>query len=142
VQEKLVLSGVGGDKQKVEAMVEELDIQDMLIFTGFVSDEERDCLYENCQMFLFPSIFEGFGMPPIEAMRRGKNVVMTEKSCLLEVTEGKAVYVKEPMNVDEWLEKIELAQTKEAKVEPFDAYDLENIVSQYMEVFCKLCELK
>ena len=43
---------------------------------------------------------------------------------------------------NEWLEKIELAQTREAKAEPFDAYDLENIVSQYMEVFCKLRELK
>ncbi len=138
VQEKLVLSGVG-DLSKVESIIEELDIKDMILFTGFVSDAERDCLYENCKLFLFPSIFEGFGMPPIEAMRKGKNVVMTEKSCLLEVTEGKATYVKDPMNVEEWLEKIELAQNKEARVEAFEAYALENVVLQYVEVFRRLC---
>ena len=42
-------------------MVEKLGIGDMVIDTGFVSDKERDCLYENCKMFLFPSVF---AIPP------------------------------------------------------------------------------
>lgn len=45
-----------------------------------------------------------------EAMRKGKNVAMTRKSCLEEVTEGKAVYADEPTDVAEWMQKIRTAE--------------------------------
>lgn len=134
-QRKLVISGVGGNKERFEELVKEYDIEDVVVQTGFVSNAERDCLYEHCKLFLFPSIFEGFGMPPIEAMRKGKNVVMTRKSCLEEVTEGKAVYVDEPMDVEDWLVKIRQAEEKPDKSEPFEQYDLDHITSQYVKVF-------
>lgn len=137
LEEKLVLSGVGGDRQEILAMVQELGIQDMVIFTGFISDEERDCLYENCKLFLFPSVFEGFGMPPVEAMRKGKNVIMTERTCLKEVTEGRAVYVRDPFDVKEWCEKIEETEQKPTVVQRFEQYELENVVKQYVEALAE-----
>ena len=137
---KLVLSGVGGEEQKVRTALRELQIEDRVVLTGFVSNEERDCLYENCKLFLFPSIFEGFGMPPIEAMRKGKKVVMTDKTCLKEVTEGKAVYVEDPYDVEEWLEKIEEAQNTPGVTERFEKYELRNIVNEYMETYERLLD--
>ncbi len=128
----LVISGVGGDKEKFIARVKALGIEEYVIDTGFVSNEERDCLYEHCGLFLFPSVFEGFGMPPVEAMRKGKIVVTTRLSCLEEVTESKAIYVDDAYDVKEWLEKIELAKQKEGKKEAFEKYELENIIRQYM----------
>lgn len=133
-QEKLVLSGVGSGQGEMQAMLKELDIEDLVILTGFVQEEERDCLYENCKLFLFPSIFEGFGMPPIEAMRKGKRVVMTRKSCLEEVTEGKAVYVNDPLNVEEWIERMEWAARQPEQVEPFEKYALEYASKAYLKV--------
>ena len=135
----LVISGVGGRNAEFEEKVSALKVQDVVVNTGFVSDEERDCLYENCRLFLFPSVFEGFGMPPIEAMRRGKRVVMTRESCLEEVTEGKAVYVDAPYDVNEWSRKIDQALQMETEVQPFERYNLKNTVIEYVEVLYRAC---
>lgn len=130
----LVLSGVGGDSAAFEKAVKENGIEDLVINTGFVTNQERDCLYENCRLFLFPSVFEGFGMPPIEAMRRGKRVVMTRKSCLEEVTQGKAVYVEDPYDAEEWAEKIDDALLLPGQSEAFEEYSLEKVVEKYVSV--------
>lgn len=132
---KLVISGVGGKGELICSAMSKYDIEELVVLTGYISNDERDCLYENCQLFLFPSVFEGFGMPPIEAMRKGKTVVMTEKSCLKEVTEGKAIYVEKPMDDDEWIEKIQYAQKIPAHTEKFEQYKLENIIKEYLNVF-------
>lgn len=133
-QKKLVISGVGGREEQVKKIIKELHIEEKIVLTGYVSNEERDCLYENCRLFLFPSVFEGFGMPPIEAMRKGKHVVMTRKTCLEEVTQKKAVYVDDPYSVEEWREKIIFAETLPEKKTAFKEYDMPAIINQYINV--------
>lgn len=133
---KLVISGVGNQQEAFDRMLAEQgleEIRDRIVLTGFVPDEERDCLYENCKLFLFPSVFEGFGLPPIEAMRKGKRVVMTRETCLEEVTEGKAVYVDNPTDAAEWARKIKEAEKLPEKFEKFERYQLLQIVRQYVE---------
>lgn len=134
-EEKLVLSGVGDQSGALGELLKENDLLDRVKLTGFVSDEERDSLYEHCRLFLFPSVFEGFGMPPIEAMRRGKRVVMTDKTCLKEVTRGEGIYVKDPFSLEDWKEKIQYALTLPEKVIPFDEYELKNAVQKYIQMF-------
>ncbi len=134
-EEKLVLSGVGDQSGKLGDLLNEYGLSEKVILTGFVSDEERDSLYEHCRLFLFPSVFEGFGMPPIEAMRRGKRVVMTDKTCLKEVTCGKGVYVDDPFAVEDWKEKMQYAMTLPEEVIPFEKYALEYAVQKYIQMF-------
>ena len=134
----LVLSGVGGRHEDFDAEVERLNIGDIIINTGFVSDEERDCLYDHCRLFLFPSIFEGFGMPPIEAMRRGKRVVMTRESCLEEVTQGKAVYVDSPYDAADWSRKMDIALEERPEIQTFERYEPKNVAAEYIKVFNSL----
>lgn len=135
---RLVISGVGGDDRQLENRLEQYDIRELVVLTGYVTDAERDYLYEHCRLFLFPSIFEGFGMPPIEAMLRGKRVVMTECSCLREVTGGKAIYVEEPFSPQCWQEKILETETLPDKREAFGEYAPAEIVKQYQQLWEEL----
>ncbi len=139
-ERKLVISGVGGREEQVKKIIRELHIEERIVLTGYVSDEERDCLYENCSLFLFPSVFEGFGMPPIEAMRKGKRVVMTRKTCLEEVTQKKAVYVEDPFSVEEWRKKINYARTLPEEKTAFREYEMPAIIERYIKVLTAAAE--
>ncbi len=131
--EKLVLSGVGQKNDELLKILQEYGVEDKVIMTGFVSDAWRDSLYENCKLFLFPSVFEGFGMPPIEAMRKGKRVVMTKESCLWEVTQGKGVYVDKPFDAMDWILKMQEAMNGKEMQHQFKEYELQYVTEKYVE---------
>nr|WP_246383307.1 glycosyltransferase family 1 protein [Microbacterium proteolyticum] len=69
-------------------------------FAGFVSDAELRWLYENAAVYAFPSFYEGFGLPGLEAMRHGCAVVSSNATCLPEVYGDAAVYF-DPSRVSE-----------------------------------------
>ncbi len=79
-------------------------------------------------------------MPPVEAMRRGKRVVMTRCACLEEVTQHRAVYVEDPYSAAEWKEKIQYALTLPEEKIPFPEYALCEIVRQYTRLFSSLAD--
>jgi len=136
---KLVITGVGGKgKESLYKLIEEYNLKNKVVLTGFISNEERDCLYKNCKIFLFPSVFEGFGMPPIEALMYGKNVVTTNCASIPEVTNNKAIYVMDPFDVNEWIEKIKIAVNKVNNPEKFSQYELEKVCKCYLKEFAEI----
>ena len=129
--DKLLISGVNGNAaEELKKQIMDKGLQDAVILTGFVSNEERNSLYQNCHTFLFPSVFEGFGMPPVEAMLFKTRVVTTKCTSIPEVTRGKAVYVENPYDIGEWIRKI--MGVKEQKTVDFDLYAPELIAKQYL----------
>jgi glycosyltransferase involved in cell wall biosynthesis len=72
-------------RHKLERMAWELGLQKQLILTGFVSDEELVALYNLCSLFVFPSWYEGFGLPALEAMRCDAPVIGANTSSVPEV---------------------------------------------------------
>ena len=76
-----------------EAMAARLDASPRCRLLGRVSDAERDLLYRHAEALLFPSLYEGFGIPVLEAMRQGLPVVATRTSSLPEVGGEAAIYV-------------------------------------------------
>jgi glycosyltransferase involved in cell wall biosynthesis len=69
-------------------------VEDRVIITGPVSDEERQWYYKNCVAFMFPSIAEGFGIPPLEAMFFGKPVFASTCTSIPEICGDAAYYFK------------------------------------------------
>lgn len=74
--------------------------------TNFVSDVEKLCLIRNSRAFLFPSLSEGFGIPVIEAQTLGVPVMTSNNTSLPEVTNGSAILLKNPLDIDEMVANI------------------------------------
>lgn len=71
--------------------------KDDVILTGYVSDEDLPKLYRQATAFVYPSLFEGFGLPPVEAMACGTPVITSNVSSLPEVT-GDAALLIDPLD--------------------------------------------
>lgn len=75
-------------------------------FLGYVTDEQLKSLYKHAKMFVFPSFYEGFGLPPVEAMLFGCPVIASNVASLPEVLEDAALYC-DPSNSASIVEKID-----------------------------------
>lgn len=104
---KLVLAGgLGWQPEATLKAIEESKAKDRIIRTGYISNEEKRDLLRNAQFFVFPSIYEGFGMPVTEAMACGTDAVVSESSSLIEISAG-LVPLIDPKNADLWAEAME-----------------------------------
>ncbi len=98
---KLVMAGKKGWLYKeIFNKVKELGLEKEVIFTGFVSEKEKQALLKNALCFVYPSLYEGFGIPVLEAMAAGCPVVTSKTSSLPEVA-GEAAVLVNPQKVDE-----------------------------------------
>jgi glycosyltransferase involved in cell wall biosynthesis len=88
------------------ALVEALRLQEAVRFIGPVPLAELPQLYSSASAFLFPSLYEGFGLPPLEAMACGTPVVGSTTSSLPEVLGEAALYV-DPLDVIGWAEAVQ-----------------------------------
>jgi glycosyltransferase involved in cell wall biosynthesis len=99
----LVIVGARGWLYKdVFRRLRELGLEDRVVFTGHVPDEHLPALFNAAEVFAFPSIFEGFGLPPLEAMASGVPVVCSDASSLPEVV-GDAALRLPPRHVTAWV---------------------------------------
>lgn len=129
--QKLVVSGVNGQSTtELKELIRESNLEESIVLTGYISNAERNTLYRYCHTFLFSSVFEGFGMPPVEAMLSEARVVTTCCASIPEVTQNQAIYVNDPYDVDEWIDKIEHG-TCSGTID-FSVYDAEKIAKQYL----------
>jgi glycosyltransferase involved in cell wall biosynthesis len=90
----LILAGEkkGSYYKHLRGIVEKENLTNQIIFAGSISEEEKTWLYQNCKAFLFPSLYEGFGLPVIEAMLNGVPAIISNKTSLPEIGSDKAYY--------------------------------------------------
>jgi len=133
---KLLISGIKGSQASyLKNLANDLDVLDEIIFTGFVSNAVRNTLYKYAYAFLFPSTFEGFGMPPVEALMLGTPVITTKCASIPEVTKNKCKYVDEPTKIEEWEKKVLEIDENEREAQKFPEYELKFVTSQITKLF-------
>ncbi|WP_097003394.1 glycosyltransferase family 4 protein [Lacrimispora amygdalina] len=140
IPHQLVIVGCKGNgMEKIQEYLKEKNISDRILFTDYIKSEELDWLYENCSLYVTTSLYEGFGMTPIEAMGRGKPTISSKSTSLPEVTRNKAFYY-EPAEDDRvlselMLEVIEKGFNLNNAKELIDCYDKSIISAQLYKVF-------
>lgn len=100
------LSGVMQRHTNIDHLISEFGLTDRIHLTGFVDNKNLARWYEHAEMFVFPSIFEGFGMPPVEALSFALPTLTTRRTAIPETTFGLAQMVEDPFNIDEWASHI------------------------------------
>ena len=89
-----------GSDFKFRQRAEQLGVSDKIRLVGHVPDEALPALYQGAKLFVFPTLYEGFGLPVIEAMASGVAVITSNTSSLKEIAEGYGHLVN-PLDVDE-----------------------------------------
>jgi len=94
----VIVGGKGWLYEEIFAAVERLGLGNKVVFPGFVADEHLPALYNLADLFVFPSLYEGFGLPPLEALACGTPVITSDASSLPEVV-GQAGLMVEATDV-------------------------------------------
>jgi glycosyltransferase involved in cell wall biosynthesis len=148
---RLVFAGVqlGKDSKffpNPRRMAREIGLPDDAIqYLGWVDEDDKPALYSGSTAFLFPSLYEGFGLPPLEAMACGAPVICSSASSLPEVVGGAAITVN-PNDVDAWAEAIRLvvndgarrADLRERGIAQATKFSWERTARETLEVYRKV----
>ncbi|TVY09790.1 glycosyltransferase family 4 protein [Paenibacillus cremeus] len=104
VDTKLVIVGTKGWKfSPIFQLIQDLALQEDVIFTGFIADEDLPAIYNGARIFTMPSIYEGFGLPILEAMQCGIPVLGSNVSSLPEII-GDNGLLLQPNDTKAWAE--------------------------------------
>ena len=82
------------------AVIQQKKLEDRICLTGYLQDEELAALYSSCKAFVYPSLYEGFGLPPLEAMACGAPVITSRIPAISE-TVGTAARLVDPRDVND-----------------------------------------
>jgi glycosyltransferase involved in cell wall biosynthesis len=104
---KLVVAGVRFEQLNEDKEILNLYDEKNMIVTGFIKDSDLFPIYNMAECLIFPSLYEGFGLPPLEAMICGCPVIASNSSSIPEACGNAALYF-DPFKVDELVEKMKL----------------------------------
>ncbi len=141
---QLALAGRPGyGFSEIQAAIERQTCRNHCVMTGFLADQELAVLYQRAELFVYPSCYEGFGIPLVEAMNFGLPIVASRIPSTLEVAGEAAVYYENPLDACALAQKIaevsaqpelkkELA--RQGKIRAAD-FTTDKITKQYLEAY-------
>ena len=145
---KLVIAGAKWNgANEITDYIADNRLQERIVVTGFLTDGQLQYLYHHAKIFVTPSLYEGFGMTPIEAMAAGCPVISSKETSLYEVTMGRAAYYEpakdavalykamlEQLTSSQDLKR-EMEETIEENKKAVLRYSKEKIARQYIKLF-------
>ncbi len=135
-------------REEIKRLIELLKIKDKVIFSGFLPSEKFREIYQKALFLVFPSLYEGFGLPPLEAMACGTPVICSNTSSLPEICEDAVLYI-DPKDKDD-LKKKMISLLTDKKLyqdlvkkgfERVKKYRWEDAAKQTIEIYKKLIDL-
>lgn len=143
---QLVLAGKAGWKdEELLKSIQESKHRDRIVLTGYISEVEKKILYQNSLLFLFPSKYEGFGIPLLEAMACGTPIITSNLASIPEVV-GEAAMKIEPNDIQAFgnsiLAFLRNEQIRKQYIElgfaQVDIYTWENVAQKLLEIYDQL----
>jgi len=119
---QVVIAGAEGwQSGDVRLQIEQSSSRERIVLTGYLTDEYLRALYSTCSVFVYPSTYEGFGLPPLEAMSCGAPVIASAIPAIAEVT-GQAARLVPPTNENDLARAIaEVVTNEDLRQELIDA---------------------
>lgn len=108
----LIAGKIEGERSypKIKSLVDKLNLKEKVKFLGYVSDEELRGLIRSADAFIFPSLYEGFGFPPLEAMAGGALVLSSDRSCMPETLGKEAPIYFDPTKIESIVDALNYSQ--------------------------------
>ena len=94
------------DTDQIMQEVRDLELSEEVLFTGYIPDEDLPFMYNGADLFVFPSLYEGFGIPPLEAMQSGTPVAASNATSIPEVV-GEGALLFDPNDPADMADKID-----------------------------------
>ncbi len=144
---RLIITGNIVSKQYQQVIINEAakyKVENRVIFTGSVTENDKQWYYKNCEAFVFPSIAEGFGLPVVEAMYFGKPVLLSNHTSLPEIG-GQLAYYFNSFNAEDMratmhqsLEHYKQQNTAKAIQQHASTFSWQNAAKQYLHIYRNL----
>jgi len=141
---KLLIGGKGKELKTLKSFVKKNKIKNVEIL-GFISEQKLPDFYRNLDLFVYPSLYEGFGLPVLEAMACGCPVITSNNSSLPEIS-GNAGILVDPTNVGDIQRKIEEViknrpfqkDLKKKSIEQAKKFSWENCAMKTLKIYKEL----
>lgn len=115
----------------------EIDKVKNVIYTGYLSDGEVKALMSKCRAFIHPSFCEGFGIPPLEALASGANIIISNATCLPEIYGDSAIYLN-PSDYKIDMKEFQNFPDKKLKLETLAKYSWKRSATKFIEILEQL----
>lgn len=129
-------------KSSCDAVIKETGMENRIVFTGYIPENELDSLFRMAEFLIYPSLYEGFGIPILEAMKTGLPVITSNITAMPEVASD-AAYLINPNSIEEMTAAMaELLQNKNLKegmrqksIERARPYSWQNVSEMYLKLY-------